>query len=67
MFLIIRKCGKPLKPKTTLQVASDGSQNNSAVIPIPIIGAFLQSNNSLTIGYGNNLLLTFENMVSCNL
>lgn len=61
---IYRKCGKPLKPKTTVRVASDTGQNNSLVVPIPIVSSFFQSHTNLIIGYGSSHIITFENIVS---
>lgn len=59
-MLIHSKCGKPVKPRVTIQVASD--TNDSIVTPIPIIGATFQPNANLTIAYGNHLFLQFENV-----
>lgn len=56
--------GKPIKPKVTIEVASDADNN---VIPIPIIAALLDYNNdeqSLLLGYGDRLFLQFELIVS---
>ncbi|GJQ77781.1 hypothetical protein Trydic_g16043 [Trypoxylus dichotomus] len=53
------KCNKPIKPKTTIQVASDMGEN---VVPIPIIGAQFQKDLSLLICHGSQFFLTFENI-----
>lgn len=55
------KCSKPLKPKVTVQVASDTGQSQSkdAVQPIPIFGAKKQGSNIL-IAYGSPVFLSFE-------
>ncbi|KAI4471388.1 wd repeat-containing protein 43 [Holotrichia oblita] len=53
------KRNKPLKPKTTIQIASDTGQN---VFPIPIMGAQFQKDLSLLICHGSSILLTFENI-----
>jgi len=60
-----RKCPKPLKPKVTVQIASDTgqSQNKDAVQPIPIFGAKKQGSNIL-IAYGSPVFLSFETIVS---
>ena len=60
-----RKCSKPLKPKVTVQIASDTGQNQSkdAVQPIPIFGAKKQGSNIL-IAYGSPVFLSFETIVS---
>ncbi|ERL83325.1 WD repeat-containing protein 43-like [Dendroctonus ponderosae] len=56
------KCDKPLKPKTTLQVVSDTGQSNESVKPIKICGARFLDGETLSLGYGSELLLTFENV-----
>ncbi|KRT82733.1 hypothetical protein AMK59_3512, partial [Oryctes borbonicus] len=53
------KCNKPLKPKTTIQIASDTGQN---VVPVPIVGAQFQKDLSLLICHGSQMFLTFENI-----
>ncbi|PSN32314.1 WD repeat-containing protein 43 [Blattella germanica] len=53
------KCQKPLKPKVTVQIASDVSQNKEAVQPIPVIGAFLIGSDIL-IAHGSSVFLSFE-------
>ncbi|KAK5640559.1 hypothetical protein RI129_011370 [Pyrocoelia pectoralis] len=55
------KCKKPLKPRTKLQVATQPNQKQ-AVSLIPIIGAHLNDDLSLLLCYGNEILLTFENV-----
>lgn len=57
-----RKCGKPLKPKVTLQVAADSGQSKDIVSSIPILAARFQNDASLLIAYGSNFI-TFENVV----
>jgi hypothetical protein len=54
-----------LKPKVTVQVASDTGQNQSkdAVQPIPIFGAKKRESNIL-IAYGSPVFLSFETVVS---
>lgn len=59
-----RKCGKPVKPKVTIQVASDTGQSKELVTPLPILAAFFHEDTSIMIAHGNNVLLTFENVVS---
>lgn len=59
-----RKCSKPFKPKTTLQVVSDTGQSNDMVTPIRIIGAIYRDDDTLCIGHGTEIILTFENVVS---
>ncbi|CAH0546158.1 unnamed protein product [Brassicogethes aeneus] len=56
------KCGKPLKPKTTLQVVSDTGQNKSLVVPIKIFGSIFRDDNTLCIGHGTEIIITFENI-----
>ncbi|XP_018566878.1 WD repeat-containing protein 43 [Anoplophora glabripennis] len=56
------KCNKPFKPKTTLQVVSDTGQSNEVVTPIRIIGAIYRDDETLCLGYGTEILLTFENV-----
>ncbi|KAF2897424.1 hypothetical protein ILUMI_08750 [Ignelater luminosus] len=57
------KCNKPIKPKTTLQIASDVGHSNAVVVPIPIVSVFLHQDLSLTIGHGSEIVLSFENVV----
>ena len=54
-----------MKPKVTVQIASDTGQNQSkdAVQPIPIFGAKKQGSNIL-IAYGSPVFLSFETIVS---
>lgn len=54
------KSDKPFKPKTTVQVVSDTGQTNEMVTPIRIAGAFFIDNETLCIGHGSEILLTFE-------
>ena len=63
--VVYRKCSKPLKPKVTVQIASDTGQSQSkdAVQPIPILGAKKQGSDIL-IAYGNPIFLSFETIVS---
>jgi hypothetical protein len=58
-------CSKPLKPRVTVQIASDTGQSQSkdAVQPIPILGAKKQGSNIL-IAHGSPVLLSFETIVS---
>ncbi|KAF5295879.1 hypothetical protein FQR65_LT10367 [Abscondita terminalis] len=56
------KCSKPLKSKTTLQVASNQNQNNTVGL-IPIVAAYLNEDKSLLIAHGGEIKLTFENIV----
>ena len=60
-----RKCPKPLKPKVTVQIASDTGQSQSkdAVQPIPIFGA-KKRGSSILIAYGSPVFLSFETIVS---
>ena len=58
-----RKCQKPLKPKVTVQIASDTSQSKESVQPIPIIGAHPQGDEIL-ICHGTPVVLSFETIVS---
>lgn len=58
---IFRKCTKPLKPKTTIQVVTEQSEK---VVPIKIFGATYRNNDTLCICYGKENILTFENIVS---
>lgn len=55
------KCSKPLKPRVTVQIASDTGQSQSkdAVLPIPILGAKKQGSNIL-IAHGSSVFLSFE-------
>uniref|UniRef100_A0A1Y1KTT8 Small-subunit processome Utp12 domain-containing protein n=1 Tax=Photinus pyralis TaxID=7054 RepID=A0A1Y1KTT8_PHOPY len=55
------KCSKPLKPRTKIQVASHLIQKQTVSL-IPIVGARLNDDLSLLLGYGNEVLLTFENI-----
>lgn len=64
IYLLPSKCDKPLKPKTTLQVVSDTGQSNESMKPIKICGARFLDGETLSLGYGSELLLTFENVVS---
>uniref|UniRef100_A0A6P7GDA3 WD repeat-containing protein 43 n=1 Tax=Diabrotica virgifera virgifera TaxID=50390 RepID=A0A6P7GDA3_DIAVI len=58
------KSGKPIKPKTTIQVVSDTGQSEEEVVnPIRIVGAFHRDSETLCIGHGTDVLLTFENIV----
>ncbi|XP_049963453.1 WD repeat-containing protein 43 isoform X2 [Schistocerca serialis cubense] len=57
------KCQKPLKPKVTVQIASDTGQNKETVTPIPIIGAHLCDESTVLIAHGNMVFLTFEKIV----
>ncbi|CAG9816276.1 unnamed protein product [Phaedon cochleariae] len=57
------KCGKPLKPKTTVQVVTDTGQTNDVVSPIRIMGAIYRDEETLCIGHGTDILLTFENLL----
>lgn len=63
-YLIFSKSGKPVKPKTTLQVVSDTGQNKAMVTPIRIYGSIYRDDNTLCIGHGTEITLTFENIVS---
>ncbi|KAJ8920002.1 hypothetical protein NQ315_006532, partial [Exocentrus adspersus] len=56
------KCNKPFKPKTTLQVVSDTGQSNETVTPIRIMGVIYRDDETLCIGYGTEIILTFENI-----
>nr|XP_023026900.1 WD repeat-containing protein 43 [Leptinotarsa decemlineata] len=56
------KCGKPLKPKTTIQVVSDAGHSKNTVTPIRIFGAIYRDDDSLCIGHGTEIVLTFENV-----
>ncbi|XP_057651400.1 WD repeat-containing protein 43 [Diorhabda carinulata] len=56
------KSDKPLKPKTTIQVVSDTGQTAEMVTPIRIAGAFFIDNETICIGHGSEILLTFENI-----
>ncbi|XP_049819073.1 WD repeat-containing protein 43 [Aethina tumida] len=56
------KSGKPVKPKTTLQVVSDTGQNKAMVTPIRIYGSIYRDDNTLCIGHGTEITLTFENI-----
>ncbi|KAG5899254.1 hypothetical protein JTB14_035432 [Gonioctena quinquepunctata] len=56
------KCGKPLKPKTTIQVVSDTGQTKDVVTPLRIIGAIYRDDKTLCIGHGTEILITFENL-----
>lgn len=59
------KCGKPLKPKTTIQIASDNSENKSTIIsPIPVINVAFKNDASLMLCHGFLSLLVFEDVVS---
>lgn len=62
-FSLVRKCTKPIKPKVTLQVASDTGQTKDVVTPIPIIAALFHNDTSIMLAHGHNLILTFENVV----
>lgn len=65
-FVAYRKCSKPLKPKVTIQIASDTSQSKDAVQPIPILGALKQGSDIL-IAHGSPIFLSFETIVSMSL
>ncbi|XP_067007898.2 WD repeat-containing protein 43 [Anabrus simplex] len=54
------RCQKPLKPKVTIQVASDTGQNKETVKPIPILGGHLCDCNVALLAYGNQVFLAFE-------
>lgn len=52
-----------MKPKTTIQVVSDTGQSKDTVIPIRIVGAVYRDDDTICIGHGSEILLTFENVV----
>ncbi|XP_030763020.1 WD repeat-containing protein 43 [Sitophilus oryzae] len=56
------KSGKPLKPKSTIQVACDTGKQNDLVTPIRIFGATFRDSESICIGHGSDVILTFENV-----
>ncbi|XP_056630319.1 WD repeat-containing protein 43 [Diorhabda sublineata] len=57
------KSDKPLKPKTTIQVVKqDTGQTAEMVTPIRIAGAFFIDSETICIGHGSEILLTFENI-----
>ncbi|KAJ8959403.1 hypothetical protein NQ318_022091 [Aromia moschata] len=56
------KCNKPLKPKTTVQVVSDAGQSKELVKPIRIVGALFRDDETLCVGHGTEVALTFENI-----
>lgn len=58
---LFRKCDKPLKPKTTVQVVSDTGQNQ--VKPIKIFGSRFVDSETVCVGHGSEVVLTFENVV----
>lgn len=61
MFHCFRKCNKPLKPKTTIQVVSDSKES---IIPIHITAGNYRDAQTLCISYGNSVVQTFEDIVS---
>ncbi|KAF7269513.1 WD repeat-containing protein 43 [Rhynchophorus ferrugineus] len=56
------KCEKPIKPKTTIQVAGDAGGQNSLVIPIRILASIFRDSETLCVGHGSESTLTFENL-----
>ena len=62
-FFFFRKCDKPLKPKITVQIASDTGQAKETVQSIPIMGAHPQGEDIL-ICHGTPVFLSFETIVS---
>ncbi|KAJ8926553.1 hypothetical protein NQ314_021069 [Rhamnusium bicolor] len=57
------KCSKPFKPKTTIQVVSDTGQSMELVTPIRIIDAIYKDDETICIGHGTEIILTFENIL----
>ncbi|XP_018327212.1 WD repeat-containing protein 43 [Agrilus planipennis] len=57
------RSNKPLKPKQTIQVVSNTSENEGTVIPIPILCATIGDNMRLLIGHGNHVMMTFESVI----
>lgn len=56
---------KPIKPKITIEIASDAG---STVEPVPIVTATLSlsaNDQSILVGYGDRDFLHFEQIVSC--
>ena len=54
---------KPLKPKVTLQIASEASAGGTPK-PINILGAFVKNNNEdVLVCHGNFIKPTFEHLV----
>lgn len=64
MCFYFRKCGKPLKPKLTVMIASDTGQSKSKVTPISILSVQLCPNFRAQIVYGQAPFLAFESVVS---
>ncbi|XP_050312161.1 WD repeat-containing protein 43 [Anthonomus grandis grandis] len=55
------KCDKPLKPKMTIRVVSDTGQSEQ-VAPIRIFGARFLDSETVCLGHGSEVILTFENV-----
>ncbi|KAF5296378.1 hypothetical protein FQA39_LY12497 [Lamprigera yunnana] len=55
------KCVKPLKSKTTLQIAMQQEQNSSVGL-IPIIAAHIHNDLRILLAHGNEVLMSFENV-----
>ncbi|KDR13291.1 WD repeat-containing protein 43 [Zootermopsis nevadensis] len=53
------KCSKPLKPKVTVQIATDTGQSKDAVQRIPILGA-MKLGSGIIIAHGSPVFLSFE-------
>lgn len=63
-FLLRISTSKPVKPKVTIEIASDQSDT---VEPIPVVTASITlgvQRQSLLVGYGDRQFLHFENIVS---
>lgn len=58
-YILNGKCTKPLKPKTTIKIASTSADKDGQVKPIPIVSGFILEK-SITISYGTSIFLTFE-------
>ncbi|XP_066254470.1 WD repeat-containing protein 43 [Euwallacea similis] len=54
------KCDKPLKPKSAIQVVSDTGQTNEPVKPLRVFGARFIDSDTVCLGHGSDLILTFE-------
>lgn len=63
-LIFYRKCQKPLKPKVTVQIASDTGQNKESVLPVPIHGAKMCDSYTILIAHGNSIYMSFEKIVS---
>lgn len=58
-----KKHTKPIKPKLSVQIASESDNSKTQVDQIPIVGANSCDENVAYIAYGSDLILSFEKLV----